>query len=65
MSGHMDYLFQVATLRRAKRDGRITSEVFARRLADVIHDAAGIERPEIALGRGFDEAVALANGGQR
>lgn len=64
MTGHVKYLFDVATLKRERRDGRISREELGRRLVALIHDTTGIERPDPTLDRYFDEAVQLANGGR-
>ena len=64
MTDRMSYLFAAATLRRERRDGRITASELARRLSDLVHDAAGIERPADQLDRSFTEALELANGGR-
>lgn len=39
---HINYLYQLATLRRIRRCGLISRATYARRLAQLIHEYAGV-----------------------
>lgn len=62
MNAHTKYLYDVAAVRRSRREGRITADEMSRRLSDLIHDSAGVDRPD-PLTPWFDQAVELANQG--
>ena len=61
MTEHVRYLYDAATLRRLRRDGRITPTEFTQRMSALVHTTAGVDALDADLERHFTEAEAVAN----